>query len=79
MVGASLMLATVRSNAGRLVLTSPSETEIAIPLVMPTSAFSGVPDSLPVLVSKASQAGALVTEKDSVVPRSISVAVGLKL
>ena len=56
------------ANAGRAVCATPSDTEIAMPLCVPTSPAAGVPQSRPVTVSNCAQAGLPVTEKTSVWP-----------
>ena len=80
MVGASFTFTTVRSNEGNEALASlVSVTVITISVVVPTSAFPGVPVKAPVAVSKLAQAGMLVMLNVSVSPTSISSAVGIKL
>ncbi len=79
MVGASLVLTTVKLKAAKFVVAVPSDTLMTIPLVVPTSALVGVPVKAPVLVLKLAQVGLLAMLKVKVVPRSSSFAVGVKL
>ena len=79
MVGASLVLVTVRLKAGRAVVTVPSLTLITMLLVVPTLALVGVPLKRPVVVLKVAQLGRFTMLKAKVVPASGSDAVGVKL
>ncbi len=79
MVGARFACVTVIENAGSVALSEPSDTEITMFDVVPTSLDDGVPDRRPVTTSKLAHDGALATPKRSVWPVSGSEAVGVKL
>ena len=80
MVGLSFTFVTVISKAGNEVLAVLlSVTAITMPVVVPTSAFAGVPVNSPVLVSKLVQDGWFMILNVSVSPASTSPAVGVKL
>ncbi len=79
MVGASLVLVTLKLNAGSAALKLPSETLITIALVTPISSLVGVPLNAPVAVLKLAQLGLLAMLNVSVVSASTSVAVGVKV
>jgi hypothetical protein len=66
---------TVRLNAGREAVVTPSVTEMTIPEVVPTLAVAGVPLSWPVAVLKVAHVGLLTIEN----VRGLPVAVGIKV
>ena len=72
-------MATVILKAAKLLLNTPSLTEITTPLVVPTSALPGVPVNAPVTALKMVHEGWLVILKLNVLPASISDALGIKL
>ena len=75
MVGGMYDTETVRLNAERETVLTPSVTEMTIPEVVPTAAAVGVPLSWPVVVLKVADVGLLTIEKARLLP----VAEGIKL
>ena len=73
------MLFTVKLNDGSSTDKVPSDTAIIISEKLPTSSFVGVPDKVPVEVSKLAQLGLLVIENVRLSPTSTSLAIGIKL
>jgi len=59
---------TVMENAGNEALDAPSATLMTMPVYVPTLAAVGVPESWPVVLSKAAHAGLPAMEKVSVPP-----------
>ncbi|MNR13690.1 hypothetical protein D3C85_1301120 [compost metagenome] len=72
------VVVTVRLNAVKFTLNSPSLTLIAMPVVVPTSALVGVPLNVPVSVSKLAHEGLLLMLNTNV-SESSSGTVGVKV
>lgn len=73
--GGGNAVATVMEKPGKAALASPSDTEMTMDALLPTSASDGAPESRPVCVLKLSHEGRADTVKVSVSP-SASDAVG---